>query len=213
MQNAIKVPLDSGAFKLNLPSIGPLELNLSSMVWVADGLVVGLPLNGGSGSGAQANVVISGGSTAATSITISSNGVGYKVGDVLTINGNTTNFTGSITLTVTAEQLNGEGAIIYVIKPSNGQFCNVAIPTVADTFTTVSINQIQPLIARQWQFKLVGATAANATLIASAFDRALVESCQRPSQDVELPVLPLGVKISSGGFTNISGKGGGPGGK
>jgi len=213
MQNAIKVPLDSGAFKLNQPAIPPLELNLSSMVWVADGLVLNLNLTGGSGSGAQGNVVISGGSTAATSLTITTAGSGYKIGDVLTINGNTTNFTGSITLTVTAEQLNGEGAIVHIFRPNNGQFCSVVRPSVADLYTKVSITQIQPSAARKWEFTLSGATAANATSIASAFDRALVASCQRPNQDIDLPTLPFGVKVSSGGYTNISSKGGGPGGK
>lgn len=212
MQNSIKVPLDSGAFKLNQPFIGPLELNLSSMVWVADGIASALLLTGGSGSGAQANVIISGGSTAATSVAITVGGAGYKVGDVLTINGNTINFTGSITLTVTAEQLNGEGVIVYINRPTNGQFCSVIRPSVADLYTKVSITQIQPLASRKWEFTLLGATAANATSIASAFDRALVASCQKPNQDVDLPTLPFGVKVSGGGYSSVS-RGGGPGGK
>ena len=213
MQNAIKVPLDSGAFKLNQPGIGPLELNLSSMVWVSNGIALASLLTGGSGSGAQANVLITGGSTAATSVIISSSGAGYKVGDVLTINANPLYFTGSITFTVTAEQLNGEGAIVYITRPTNGQFCNVVRPNASNMYTKVSITQIQPLAARKWEFTLIGATATNATSIASAFDRALVASCQRPNQDVNLPILPAGVKISQGGFSNISGKGGGPGGR
>lgn len=207
MQNAIRVPLDSGAFKLNQPFLSRDELDLSSMVWVANGTALNLSITGGSGSDAKANVIVSGGSTTDTSVSIIAGGAGYKVGDVLTINGNILNFTGSITFTVTAEQLNGEGAIVYITRPTNGQFCSVVRPTVADTYTKVSITQIQPLAARKWEFTLIGATATNATSIASAFDRALVASCQRPNQDVDLPILPAGVKISEGSFSNISSKG------
>ena len=98
MQNGIIVPL-SGAFIAGAigPAASDTQLDISSMVWVANG-TPSLSATGGSGTGAVATVTITGGTKTATTLTFTA-GTGYKVGDILTIAGNTTNFTGSIVLT------------------------------------------------------------------------------------------------------------------
>tara|TARA_R100000900_G_scaffold99979_1_gene77293 strand:+ start:1110 stop:1727 length:618 start_codon:yes stop_codon:yes gene_type:complete len=205
MQNGIIIPLDSSSLA-GQTLLGPLDLDVTAMVWVADGVVTRLPITGGSGSGAKATVTIAGGGTAMTQVEITTAGSGYSVGDVLSIAGNTTNFTGSIGFTVTANMLNAEGSTVYVVVPRTGQITSVIPPQPIGDFGTISIAQIQPGARRKWELGVEGVTANNSANVAEVFDRAVLELYQNPGLDVNLRPLPPGVSVSSGSLKAISGK-------
>jgi len=197
MQNGIKVPL-SGAFIAG--AIGPAatdtQLDISAMVWVANG-TPSLDAVGGSGTGAKATVTITGGTTAATTLTFTA-GTGYKVGDVLTITqSGGANFTGSITLTVIEEDLLGDETEGYIMRPLAGQWTSVLKPALLDSFNKVYIPQIESDHERLWTITLTGGSPTNATAVTVAFDKAMVKACQRPQQDITLTGLPTGVSVSS----------------
>lgn len=196
MQNGIIVPL-SGAFISG--AIGPAatdtQLDISAMVWVANG-TPSLAATGGSGTGAVATVTITGGTTAATTLTFTA-GTGYKVGDVLTIAGNTTNFTGSITLTVIEEDLLGDETEGYIMRPLAGQWTNVMKPSILDSYNKAYICQIESEHERKWEITYTGGSADNANAVAVAIDKAMVKALQKPQQDVTLTGLPDGIVISS----------------
>ena len=197
MQNGIIVPL-SGAFIAG--AIGPAatdtQLDISAMVWVANG-TPSLSATGGSGTGAVATVTITGGTTAATTLTFTA-GTGYKVGDILTIAGNTTNFTGSIVLTVTEEDLLGDETEGYINAPGAGGFWNCVLPPeTGDSFNILYISQIESDHERLWKITITGGSSDNHNDVAVAFNRAMVKAAQRPMQDVTVSGLPTGVSVSS----------------
>ena len=147
MQNGIIVPL-SGAFIAS--AIGPTasdpQLDVSGATWVANtGSPVSLAATGGSGTGAVFNTVFTGSDMAGTTITATA-GTGYKVGDVLTIAGNATNFTGSIVLTVQEEDLLGdesEGFITSLEQVVFGlAFYRLKLEIVLTFFTFLRLSQI-----------------------------------------------------------------------
>ena len=100
-ENIILIPLN-GKLKLS-NTIAATRVDVSGAVWVANATVTSLAStvdSGSAGSGATFEVVISAGSMAATTVEAEVSGSGYKPGDVISIAGNTTNFTGVITITV-----------------------------------------------------------------------------------------------------------------
>lgn len=195
MQNGIIVPL-SGSFIAG--AIGPAatdtQLDISAMVWAANGSP-SLSATGGSGTGAVATVTITGGTTAATTLTFTA-GTGYKVGDVLTIAGNTTNFTGSIVLTVTEEDLLGDETEGYISAPANGFWNCVFPPETGDSFNILYISQIESDHERDWKITITGGSSANHNDVAIAFDKAMVKAAQRPNQNITVSGLPSGVAVS-----------------
>ncbi len=196
MQNGIIVPL-SGAFIAG--AIGPAatdtQLDISSMVYVANG-TPSLSATGGSGTGAVATVTITGGATTATTLTFSA-GTGYKVGDVLTIAGNTTNFTGSIVLTVIEEDLLGDESEGYISSPGAGGFWNCVLPPDAgDSYGFLVISQIESDHERDWKVTITGGSADNHNDVAVAFDKAMVKAAQRPNENITVTGLPSGVAVS-----------------
>jgi hypothetical protein len=197
MQNGIIVPL-SGAFISG--AIGPAatdtQLDISAMVWVANG-TPSLAATGGSGTGAVATVTITGGTTAATTLTFTA-GTGYKVGDVLTITqAGGANFTGSITLTVLEEDLLGDETEGYIMRPLAGQWTNVMKPSILDSFNKAYICQIESEHERKWEITYTGGSPANATAVTVAINKAMVKALQKPQQDVTLTGLPDGIAVSS----------------
>ena len=196
MQNGIIVPL-SGSFIAG--AIGPAatdtQLDISSMVWVANG-TPSLSATGGSGTGAVATVTITGGTTAATTLTFTA-GTGYKVGDVLTIAGNTTNFTGSILLTVQEEDLLGDESEGYISAPGAGGFWNCVFPPeTGDSFNILYISLIESDHERDWKITITGGSEDNHNDVAIAFDKAMVKAAQRPNQNITVSGLPTGVAVS-----------------
>lgn len=197
MQNGIIVPL-SGAFIAG--AIGPAatdtQLDITSMVWVANG-TPSLSATGGSGTGAVATVTITGGTTAATTLTFTA-GTGYKVGDVLTIAGNTTNFTGSIVLTVIEEDLLGDESEGFITMPGAGGFWTCVLPPeTGDSFNILYIPQIESNHERVWKITITGGSSGNHNDVAVAFNKAMVKAAQRPNQNITVSGLPAGVAVSS----------------
>ena len=195
MQNGIIVPLQGGFIAGAIgPAATDTQLDISAMVWVANG-TPSLSATGGSGTGAVATVTITSGSKTATTLTFTA-GTGYKVGDVLTIAGNDTNFTGSIVLTVIEEDLLGDESEGFINSPSAG-FWNCVIPSESANYNLTKISQIESDHERLWSIVTTGGDAGNHNDIAICFDKAIVESCQKPNQNITLSGLPGGVSVIS----------------
>jgi hypothetical protein len=196
MQNGIIVPLKGGFITGAIgPAATDTQLDISSMVWVAQG-TPSLSATGGSGTGAVATVGVPASNKTATTLTFSA-GAGYKVGDVLTIAGNDTNFTGSIVLTVIEEDLLGdESGTAYIMSP-NGGFWNCVIPAESANYNITKISQIESEHERLWSILTTGGNAGNHNDIAVAFDKAIVMSCQKPNQNITVSGLPGGVEVVS----------------
>ncbi len=195
MQNGIIVPLKGGFITGAIgPAATDTQLDITAMVFAGNG-TPSLAATGGSGTGAVATVTVSGGSTTATTLTFSA-GAGYKVGDVLTIPGNTTNFTGSIVLTVQEEDLLGDESEGFINSPSAG-FWNCVIPAESANYNLTKISQIESEHERLWSIVTTGGDAGNHNDIAICFDKAIVKACQKPNQNITVTGLPVGVEIIS----------------
>ncbi len=195
MQNGIIVPLQGGFITTGIgPAATDTQLDISAMVWVANG-TPSLSATGGSGTGAVATVTITSGAKTATTLTFTA-GTGYKVGDVLTIAGNTTNFTGSIVLTVIEEDLSGDESEGFINSPSAG-FWNCVIPSESANYNLTKISQVESDHERLWSIVTTGGDADNHNDIAICFDRAIVKACQKPNQNITLSGLPGGVSVIS----------------
>jgi len=197
MQNGIIVPLKGGFIT---GAIGPTatdpQLDVSGATWVANtGSPVSLAATGGSGTGAVFNTVFTGANMVGTTITATA-GTGYKVGDVLTIAGNDTNFTGSIVLTVIEEDLLGDESEGFINSPSAG-FWNCVIPSESTNYNLTKISQVESDHERLWSIVTTGGDADNHNDIAICFDRAIVKACQKPNQNITLSGLPGGVSVIS----------------
>tara|TARA_R110002020_G_scaffold462810_1_gene682483 strand:- start:31 stop:642 length:612 start_codon:yes stop_codon:yes gene_type:complete len=198
MQNGIIVPL-SGAFIAS--AIGPTasdpQLDVSGATHVANtGSPVSLAATGGSGTGAVFDTVFTGSDMSGTTITATA-GSGYKVGDVLTIAGNATNFTGSIVLTVIEEDLLGDESEGYISSPGAGGFWNCVFPPDAgDSYGFLIISQIESDHERDWKVTITGGSADNHNDVAIAFDKAMVKAAQRPNENITVTGLPSGVTVS-----------------
>ena len=193
MQNGIIVPLKGGFITGAIgPTAQDAQLDITAMVYQGNG-TPSLAATGGSGTGAVAIVTVSGGSTTATTLTFTA-GTGYKVGDVLTIPGNTTNFTGSITLTVIEEDLLGDESEGFINSPSAG-FWNCVIPAESGNYNLTKISQIESDHERLWSIVTTGVDAGNHKDIAICFDRAIVKACQKPNQNITVTGFPAGVEI------------------
>lgn len=196
MQNGIFVPLKGGFITGVIgPAATDTQLDIDAMVWVANG-TPSLDATGGSGTGAVATVTVPVLNKTATTLTFTA-GTGYKVGDVLTIAGNTTNFTGSIVLTVIEEDLLGdESGTAYIISP-NGGFWNCVIPSESANYNLTKISQIESEHERLWEIVTTGGDLGNHNDIAVAFDKAIVKACQKPNQNITVSGLPGGVEVVS----------------
>tara|TARA_Y100000389_G_scaffold203069_1_gene250322 strand:+ start:187 stop:792 length:606 start_codon:yes stop_codon:yes gene_type:complete len=197
MQNGIIVPLQGGFIASAIgPTADDPQLDVSGATWVANtGSPVSLAATGGSGTGAVFNTVFTGSNMVGTTITATA-GTGYKVGDVLTIAGNDTNFTGSIVLTVIEEDLLGDESEGFINSPSAG-FWNCVIPAESTDYNETKISQTESGHERLWSIVTTGGDAGNHNDIAICFDKAIVEACQKPNQNITLSGLPGGVSVIS----------------
>jgi len=203
MQNGIIVPL-SGAFISGAigPAASDTQLDISNMVWVANGTPSITQASGditttGSSTDLVVTVTISGGTTAATTLTFTA-GTGVKVGDVITISQTSeANFTGTIVLTVTEEDLLGDQSEGYIASPGAGGFWNCVFPPeTGDSFNILYISQIESDHERDWKITITGGSSANHNDVAVAFDKAMVKAAQRPNENITVTGLPSGVSVS-----------------
>ena len=168
MQNGIIVPL-SGSFISGAigPAASDAQLDISNMTWVANGTPSITQASGditttGSSTDLEVTVTISGGTTAATTLTFTA-GTGVKVGDVITISQTSeANFTGTIVLTVIEEDLLGDESEGYIASPGAGGFWNCVFPPeTGDSFNILYISQIESDHERDWKITITGGSSAN----------------------------------------------------
>jgi len=198
MQNGIIVPLKGGFITGAIgPAATDTQLDVSGATWVANtGSPVSLAATGGSGTGAVFNTVFTGSDMTGTTITATA-GAGYKVGDVLTIAGNDTNFTGSIVLTVIEEDLLGDESEGYISSPGAGGFWNCVFPPESsNSFNVLYISQIESDHERDWKITITGGSSDNHNDVAVAFDKAMVKAAQRPNENITVTGLPAEVTVS-----------------
>lgn len=202
MQNGIIVPLQGGLISGAIgPASSDAQLDISNMTWVANGTPAITQASGditttGSSTNLAVTVTISGGTTAATTLTFTA-GTGVKVGDVITISQTgEANFEGTIVLTVIEEDLAGDESEGFINSPANG-FWNCVIPAESGDYNLTKISQVESDHERLWSIVTTGGDAGNHNDIAVAFDKAIVKACQKPNQNITVSGLPGGVAVIS----------------
>jgi hypothetical protein len=196
-ENIILIPLN-GKLKLS-NTIAAARVDVSNAVWVANATITGLPStvdSGSAGSGATFEVAITAGSMAATTVEADAAGSGYKPGDVITIAGNTTNFTGSITITVLNADLLGDEAEAIIDLNAAGGYPLFVKPD-GSSYTNFEIVQIQSDHSREWKIVIAGGTADNYELITRRINDVFIKALQQPNSSPILKDIAEGVTVDS----------------
>ena len=197
-ENIILIPLN-GKLKLS-NTIASGKVDVSGAVWVADATVTNLPStvdSGSAGSGATFEVVISGGNMVATTVEAEVSGSGYKPGDVISIAGNTTNFTGVITITVLNADLLGDEAEAVIDLNAAGGYPLCVKPDGSSPYTDIEIVQIQSDHSREWKIVIAGGTADNYELITRRINDVFIKALQQPNSSPVLKDIAEGVTVDS----------------
>jgi hypothetical protein len=196
-ENIILIPLN-GKLKLS-NTIAAARVDVSNAVWVANATITGLPStvdSGSAGSGATFEVAITAGSMAATTVEADAAGSGYKPGDVITIAGNTTNFTGSIAITVLNADLLGDEAEAIIDLNAAGGYPLFVKPD-GSSYTNFEIVQIQSDHSREWKIVIAGGTADNYELITRRINDVFIKALQQPNSSPILKDIAEGVTVDS----------------
>jgi hypothetical protein len=196
-ENIILIPLN-GKLKLS-NTIAAARVDVSNAVFVANATITGLPStvdSGSAGSGATFEVAITAGSMAATTVEADAAGSGYKPGDVITIAGNTTNFTGSITITVLNADLLGDEAEAIIDLNAAGGYPLFVKPD-GSSYTNFEIVQIQSDHSREWKIVIAGGTADNYELITRRINDVFIKALQQPNSSPILKDIAEGVTVDS----------------
>lgn len=150
-----------------------------------DGTYTAVPFTGGSGSGKQATIVVSGGSI--TSVTITANGSGYAIGDVLSASNSNLGGTGSgFAFTLNMPAIPSDSVDIYIHAGSSGFFLN----TYLDNGVVINEN------GSAW-FSGVKLANSKASSIESAWFQNIA---QAPGDTNQMLIMP---PISNTSSTNI----------
>lgn len=197
-ENVILIPLN-GKLKLS-NTIAATRVDISNAVFVADGTVTGMASTvdgGSSGSGATFEVVVSGGSMAATTVEADASGSGYKPGDIISILGDSGgDFTGTITITVLNADLLGDEAEAIIDLNASGGY-PVCVSPDGSSYSDFLINQIQPDHFRKWKIVVAGGTADNYELITRRINDVFVKALQQPNSSPVLKDITTGVTVDS----------------
>jgi guanyl-specific ribonuclease Sa len=196
-ENIILIPLN-GKLKLS-NTIAAARVDVSNAVFVANATITGLPStvdSGSAGSGATFEVAITAGSMAATTVEADAAGSGYKPGDVITIAGNTTNFTGSIAITVLNADLLGDEAEAIIDLNAAGGYPLFVKPD-GSSYTNFEIVQIQSDHSREWKIVIAGGTADNYELITRRINDVFIKALQQPNSSPILKDIAEGVTVDS----------------
>jgi hypothetical protein len=197
-ENIILIPLN-GKLKLS-NTIAAGKVDVSGAVWVANATVTNLPStvdSGSAGSGATFEVVISGGNMVATTVEAEVSGSGYRPGDVISIAGNTTNFTGVITITVLNADLLGDEAEAVIDLNAAGGYPLCVKPDGSSPYTDFEIVQIQSDHSREWKIVIAGGTADNYELITRRINDVFIKALQQPNSSPVLKDIAEGVTVDS----------------
>ena len=196
-ENIILIPLN-GKLKLS-NTIAATRVDVSGAVWVANATVTSLAStvdSGSAGSGATFEVVISAGSMAATTVEAEVSGSGYKPGDVISIAGNTTNFTGVITITVLNADLLGDEAEAIIDLNAAGGY-PLCVKPDGSSYADFEIVQIQSDHSREWKIAIAGGTADNYELITRRINDVFIKALQQPNSSPVLKDIAEGVTVDS----------------
>lgn len=180
LSTADGLPLAAGAVT------GSLDLSLAP--YVGDGTDANIPVDTvtGSGSGATATIVVSGGSMAATTMTIVLEGDDYKVGDEISVDStDAAIWTGTISYTILAADLVTADSETQALVPVDYALFVQLGDSAAGT---VEMRQIQPEHDRYWKFSLNGGDSNNADAILLAVNAAMRRAMQATHSD---PILEL----------------------
>jgi len=163
----------------------------SAATWVADGTsLLDVTTVTGSGAGAKASVVVSGGPlTPAYLVTITEGGDGYKVGDEISILGDGVEFSDELTLTIVGGALVTPDTEDQALVPVDYA---LFVQLAASDASAVDMYQIQPEHNRYWRLSLNGGTTDNADAILLAVNTAMRQAMQAPHRNPVL-ALPEGV--------------------
>ncbi len=163
----------------------------SAATWVANGTsLLDVTTVTGSGAGAKASVVVSGGpGTPAYAVTITEGGDGYKVGDEISILGDGVEFSDELTLTIVGGALVTPDSETQALVPVD---CALFVQLTDSSASSVEMYQIQPEHKRYWKLSLNGGTSDNAEAILLSVNNAMKEAMQAPHRNTVL-VLPDGV--------------------
>lgn len=196
-ENIILIPLN-GKLKLS-NTIVATRVDVSGAVWVANGTVTSLAStvdSGSTGSGATFEAVIGGGSMATTTVEAEVSGSGYKPGDVISIAGNNTNFTGFITITVLNADLLGDEAEAIIDLNAAGGY-PLCIKPDSSSYADFEIVQIQSDHSREWKIVIAGGTADNYELITRRINDVFIKALQQPNSSPVLKDIAEGVTVDS----------------
>lgn len=194
-ENIILIPLN-GKLKL---SNTITAVDVSGAVWVANATITGMVStvdSGSTGSGATFEVAISAGSMAATTVEAEVSGSGYKPGDVISIAGNGTNFTGVITITVLNADLLGDEAEAIIDLNAAGGY-PLCVKPDGSSYTNFEIVQIQSDHSREWKIVIAGGTADNYELITRRINDVFIKALQQPNSSPVLKDIAEGVTVDS----------------
>lgn len=163
----------------------------TAATWVANGTsLLDVTTVTGSGAGAKASVVVSGGpGTPAYAVTITEGGDGYKVGDEISILGDGVEFSDELTLTIVGGALVTPDTEDQALVPVDYA---LFVQLAASDANEVHMRQIQPEHNRYWKLSLNGGTTDNAEAILLAVNTAMRQAMQAPHRNPVL-VLPEGV--------------------
>ena len=196
-ENIILIPLN-GKLKLS-NTIAATRVDVSGAVWVANATITGATStvdSGSAGSGATFEVVIGGDSMATTTVEAEVSGSGYKPGDVISIAGNTTNFTGVITITVLNADLLGDEAEAIIDLNAAGGY-PLCIKPDGSSYDDFEIVQIQSDHSREWKIVIAGGTADNYELITRRINDVFIKALQQPNSSPVLKDIAEGVTVDS----------------
>ncbi len=159
----------------------------SAATWVANGTsLLDVTTVTGSGAGARASVVVSGGpGSPVYAVTILEGGDGYKVGDEVSILGDGSEFSDELTLTLNAAALVTPDTEAQALVPVDYA---LFVQLTASDANSVEMRQIQPEHNRYWKFSLNGGTLDNADAILLSVNAVMRRAMQATHSD---PVLEL----------------------
>ena len=160
-------------------------------------IVTGVDVLGGSGEGAVMSVFINGG-TALSNVTgtITTAGEGYKVGDIIYIEEDTSGgskWTEPLQWVIVEADLEGEEDTAIINCPSGGQLVCVYPPTSGGSYDDPKLLQIESGHERLWAITIKGGDADNYKAVATAIDAVMREALQNPNSN---PILDLSSKVA-----------------
>jgi len=164
----------------------------TAATWDANGTTAILDVTTvtGSGSGAKAEVEVTGGpGSPVYAVTITEGGDGYKDGDEVAILGDGNEFSDNLTLTLTSGALVTPDSEAQALVPVDYA---LFVQLAASDANEVHMRQIQPEHNRYWKLSLNGGTSDNAEAILLSVNNTMREAMQAPHRNPVL-VLPEGV--------------------